>query len=147
MPKFSFTPRRSIFLLWAFCDALCIYWGYQFFFGQNPIWPPTLDEFFGVLPRKSSFFIGAISGWILSMSLILTCIMFLLGRQFAKYLYYIQVPLRLLFLFPSVPLFIFATEVVAPLSNWALLIITATVEYAKFRSLSDKNCKSIASAI
>jgi hypothetical protein len=65
----------------------------------------------------------AVTSWLVQLSIIFSCLLFLCRAQLAKYLAYIQIPFRLFFLLPSVSALLLAAQFLPGFSLLFLVLI------------------------
>ncbi|CAD5106615.1 hypothetical protein PSEWESI4_00880 [Pseudomonas carbonaria] len=130
------TRRKSTLLIWGGLDALHILWycTSSWLHGRTP-YIQDLISTHELLLRHGSFSSAVIvASWLLQLSLIMSCLMFLLDVRYAKYLGYAQIPFRLFFLVPSISLILVAAHFV-PGHNLIFLALVAISETVKIWSL------------
>lgn len=113
MRKLEATRQRNItYLVWAALDGFYIVW-----YCINSLMGgrlPYLTDFSSTLvtleQQGGANAAIALISWLLQLSIILSCVLFLRRAQLAKYLAFIQIPFRLFFLLPSISVLLLTAQ-------------------------------------
>ncbi|MCY1369217.1 hypothetical protein D9M69_562420 [compost metagenome] len=94
--------------------------------------PPYVDDLlstYALLQHQGGInLITGLTSWLLQLSLILSCALFLLNQRYAKLIGYAQIPLRLCFLIPSVSLVLLIAQLIPSHVLIVLIIVSETLK-------------------
>ncbi|MBF8768103.1 MULTISPECIES: hypothetical protein [Pseudomonas] len=119
-------------LLWGLLDAFHIIWYSAKAFSAGRI--PYVSDFTSTMALGSELgsanIAMAIASWALQLSIVLTALLFLRGYRPARYLGLAQIPLRLLFVYPSVSLLLIGGGLWSgyPIILMVLLLISEAIK-------------------
>lgn len=112
--------RASVLRLWGGLDIFHVLWYSLHSWKLGHV--PYVTDFTKMVVVSEQWggalFYGLMS-WGLQLSIVLTGVLFVLAYRPARYLGFVQIPLRLLFLVPSIPLLL------SGVSDWPVLIVLA----------------------
>jgi hypothetical protein len=124
------TARNSsmIYLAWGALDAFYIAWYcINSWMGERV---PYLSDFSSSITlfeqQGGSNAATALLSWLLQLSIILSCLMFVLRARGVKYLAYVQIPFRLFFLIPSVSILLLVAQLLPGFGLILLVLIIAS---------------------
>jgi len=142
------TRKRRVYLVWGILDAFYITWycANSWIGGRVPYISDLSSSIILLEQQGGTSFITTLLSWTLQLSIILSCLMFLLRFSWAKYVAYIQTPFRLFYLIPSISLILPAAQLMPGFSLIFLLSIV-TSEALKIWSLWKLDSMKIESAI
>jgi hypothetical protein len=87
----------------------------------------------------------AVLSWSLQLSIVASCLLFLAQRKQAKWLAYVQIPLRLVFLLPSVSLLMVGVKFMPGYNTTVMLMLIGFSEVLKVLSLWKYQPKAVRS--
>ncbi|WP_313241881.1 hypothetical protein [Stutzerimonas nitrititolerans] len=119
---------RMIFLVWGSLDAFYIVWYcINSWLGGRTPYLSDLSSTIALLEYQGGVnLVTALLSWMLQLSIILSCFMFLFRARRVKYLAYGQIPFRLFFLIPSVSVLLLAAQLLPGYSLVLLAMIIAS---------------------
>ena len=115
--------RSKIFFMWGVFDAFYVAWYcINSWLGERIPYISDFSSSAMLLEQQGGVnFALALASWLLQLSVILSCLMFLLRARNVKYLAYAQIPFRLFFLIPSVSIILVIAKL---LPSYGLTILT-----------------------
>jgi len=118
--------RNAVFLFWGILDAFYIIWYCaNSWLGERIPYFSDLSSSIALLEQQGGVnLVTALLSWLLQFSIILSCLIFLLQKGWAKYLAYIQTPFRLFFLMPSLSVLLLAAQL---LPDYGLIFLALTI--------------------
>lgn len=123
MSKRFLGKSRMTLLAWGVLDAFYITWySIKSMQGGRTPYLGDLEATMGLLQDQGGVNLAmAVMSWLLQLSILVSCVLFLCRYRPARYLGFAQIPLRLLFVVPSISLLL----MVAPyLSGYYLVLIS-----------------------
>lgn len=134
MSKAFLGPNKTLFA-WGVLDALYIVWySIKSVQGGRIPYLADLESTLGLLHDQGGVNLAlATMSWLLQLSILVSCVLFLCCYRPARYLGFAQIPFRLLFVVPSVSLLL----MVAPyLSGYYLVLILLVLTSEALKSWS-----------
>ena len=119
------SKRSIICLVWGGLDAFYIVWYcINSWLGGRMPYLSDLSSSIALLEQQGGAnLITALLSWLLQLSVLLSCLMFVLRARWVKYLAYAQIPFRLFFLIPSVSILLPAAQLLPDFSQLILAMI------------------------
>jgi hypothetical protein len=117
--------RTITYLTWAALDGFYIVWYCvnSWTGGRSP-YLTDFNATLSLLEQQGGINAAtAVTSWLVQLSIIFSCLLFLCRAQLAKYLAYIQIPFRLFFLLPSVSALLLAAQFLPGFSLLFLVLI------------------------
>lgn len=126
------TARNKVLLAWGAMDAFYVVWySYKAFQAGRIPYLTDLSNTFALGADIGRFNITMVTmSWLLQFSIILSAVLFLCRYRRARYLGFAQIPLRLLFIYPSISLIlVFGSQLKSmPLTVILLVLGSETIK-------------------
>jgi hypothetical protein len=123
------TSKQSmVYVVWGALDAFYIAWYcINSWKGGRMPYLSDLTSSLVLLEQQGGANLATVLGsWLLQLSIIPSCLMFLLRARAAKHLAYMQIPFRLFFLIPSVSVLLLTAQLLPSLGLILLVLIIAS---------------------
>lgn len=128
--------RGIVFLVWGVMDAVSIAWYIlsSWHGGRVPYISDVVSALMFLEDQGGIAFFIVVTSWLLHFSIILSCVLFLYEVRCARLLAYAQVPFRLFFLLPSIPVILISANLLPGL-NYLWLVLMFLSEMLKVWTL------------
>ncbi|WP_397450168.1 hypothetical protein [Pseudomonas sp. NA-150] len=109
--------------VWGGLDAMYLLWyvGNSLYHGRAPYFSDLLSTLPLLQEQGTAQILITLMSWLLQLSVIASCVLFLTKSNVAKWVAYFQLPLRLFFFIPSISIVLIGAKI-APNYNHVLML-------------------------